>query len=420
MSTALDDCFLHDRDRMRHDEAIALLRDRLRGVTAHAQVALDGAAGRVLAKDVVAPRPVPLHTNAAVDGYAFAHPAASGQVPVVATVRAGDLDPSPIPPGSAARIFTGAVLPPGTNTVAMQEDCTADAGSVRLPELKQGANRRLAGEDLAAGATVAAAGRILGAGDIAALASVGLATVPVRERLRIAVLSNGDELREPGEDELRPGEVFDSNRPMLRSLLRAPAFDIVMDRHVPDQAGAVRLALEEAAAASDVVIASGGASRGDEDHMAAALETLGRRHMWQLAVKPGRPMMFGQIDRPDGGRGLFFGLPGNPVAAFVCFVLYVRPSLHALAGAQWPQITALPVPAGFRIERKKPDRREFLRGWLATDADGRTVARRFARDGSGLISSLTAATGLISIAENTTSVAEGDPVLFLPFTGLLG
>ena len=420
MTTEWNDCFLHDRDRMRHDDAVALLRARLDCVVGEETVALSCAEGRVLANDVRTPHAIPLHTNAAVDGYAYRHPSGEAPLPVTQTVRAGDLDPAPLAAGSVARIFTGAPMPPDADTVAMQEDCTLTDGRVQLPPLRQGANRRLAGEDAHAESVIVRAGTRLTAAHVAALASAGQDRVEVRRRLRLALFSNGDELVAPGGASLRVGQVYDANRPMLAALLQALPVTVTTDAHLADDAAGVRDVLRQAAATSDVIVTSGGASRGDEDHMGSALDALGKRHLWQLAVKPGRPMLFGQIDRAGAPPALFFGLPGNPVAAFVCFALYVRPALLRLAGATWHEPMRFAVAAGFELKSKKTDRREFLRGWLETGENGLPVAQRFGRDGSGLISSLTAATGLIELPEECASVSRGEAVRFLPFTGLLG
>lgn len=416
----LDDCFLTDRDRMRHDDALALIRERLKPVVGIEQVPLAEACGRIIAQPVTAPRPVPGHDNAAVDGYAFAHAdyiAHGGRLPVSVRVTAGHPATCALPEGSAARVFTGAVMPDGADTVAMQEDCRVEeAGKttfVVVPEgLKPGANRRLAGEDLQPGAVIVAPGSRLDAQDIAAIASTGAARIACYERLRLATLSSGDELLAPGEAFVEGG-VYDSNRPLLAALLSALPAEISDLGILPDRQEAVREALFRAAASHHALITSGGASRGEEDHLVEALGTLGKRHMWQIAVKPGRPMSFGQI-----GDCVMLGLPGNPVAVFVCFALYVRPALLALAGARWREPRRLILEAAFEVAKKKADRREFLRGMLVEEPDGVRRVAKFPRDGSGLITGLREADGLIEIPEEVTAVAEGDPVRFIPFTEL--
>ncbi len=421
----IDDCFLHDKDRLRHDEALTLLRDRLGCVVETEKVTLSDGFGRVLADNVQAPHAVPLHTNSAVDGYAFAHaslaasPPQANSLPISQRIAAGDLAPPMLAAGTAARIFTGATMPEAADTVAMQEDCTEQNGHVVPPRgLKAGANCRKAGEDLMPGDVVATAGTRLRAADLAALTSIGCRELRVYKRLRIALFSNGNEMRRPqgADEELRPGEVYDANVPLITALAAQMPIDITDCGIIRDDEQAALSAIGEASGQFDAIVATGGASRGTEDHMLATLDSLGKRHLWQLAVKPGRPMMFGQIPRKGQNEDcIFFGLPGNPVAAMVCFLLYTRPALLQLAGCNWSTPHSFQAPADFEIATKKADRREFSRGILATDSHGTTIVRKFERDGSGLISSLRLADGLINIPEEVTQVARGDMVTFLPF-----
>ncbi len=414
----LDDCFLHDKQRLKHAEALDILRTRIRPVTDAETVQLAEAAGRILAQTVTAPRDVPLNDNAAVDGYAFGHDyyeATGGFFPVEARITAGHPTDAPLLPGRAARIFTGGVMPEGADTIAMQEDCEdheqdGEAFVIIPPGLRKGANRRRAGEDLASGTVLLEAGTRLRPQDIAAIASVGLAEVFVSRRLRVALLSTGDEIVRPGA-ELQSGQVYDSNHYLLRALLDTVGVEITDLGVLNDDFGTIRTALERAAATHDVIMTTGGASRGEEDHLVTALDDLGSRHMWQLAIKPGRPMNFGQI-----GDCVQLGLPGNPVAVMVCFLLYARPTLLALAGAPWSEPVRFQVPADFEIATKKPDRREFLRDILTTDAEGRLSVDKFSRDGSGLITGLREADGLIEIAEEVTGVEKGALVSFIPFS----
>jgi len=407
----LNDCFLTDKDRLSHAECLAILTGRLSVVTGIEELPLVETSGRWLAADIVAPRNVPLQDNSAVDGYAFAAPA-TGSMPVVARIAAGDLGAYRLEPGQAARIFTGASMPEGADTVAMQEDCTFVGDMVTVPlDLKRGANARSAGEDVSAGSAVLESSARLRPQDMAALASFGLPRVKVRAPVRVAILSNGDELLEPGTV-ISQGQVYDSNRAMLHALLGTLPCDTTDLGILPDNASLIEATLADVAKTHDVILTSGGASRGDEDHIINAIDRLGTRHLWQIAVKPGRPMSFGQI-----GDCVFLGLPGNPVAAFVCFLLYVRPALTVLGGGSYHEPVRFPVTAGFDVPRKKEGRREFWRGWLEPGPDGRPVAHKFTRDGSGLISGLRQATGLIEITETATSVARGELVSYLPFTG---
>lgn len=422
----LDDCFLHDSQRLRHDEAIALLRDRVAPVTAIERVAISKVAGRVLAEPAVAVRPVPAHTNAAVDGYgfAFADYERRGDMPfeVSARVAAGHPLGTPARPGTAVRIFTGAMLPEGIDTVVMQEDCTASQvpsrpGTVVVPAgLKPGANVRRAGEDVAAGETLLEPGAVLRPQDAAALASIGLAEVACRRRLRVAIISTGDEVIRAGSRPLGPGEVYDANAPMLDGLVTAAGADVHDLGVWPDDAAEIERRLAAAAERYDVLLTSGGASRGEEDHMVEALDALGKRHLWQLAIKPGRPISFGQI-----GDTVVVGLPGNPVAVFVCFLMYVFPLLRRLAGAPWPEPRRFMLPAAFEIAKRKTGRREFFRATLTT-REGAMAVEKYARDGSGLISGLRIANGLVEVGEEVPAIAAGDAVAFIPFSefGIIG
>ena len=421
----IDDCFVQDRDRLRHDDAIAILKSRLSPVAATVRMPLAAAHGRILAVPAIAEAPVPAHPNAAVDGYAFAAadatPAFASDFPVLGRAAAGHPFSGPrLPPAGAIRIFTGAVIPDDLDTVVMQEDCECierDGSTfVRIAAgLKRGANVRLAGEDVAAGTTLFQPGTILRPQDLAALASIGLADVDVFARLRVAILSSGDEVVAVGQP-LRPGQVYDANAPMLEALIRTAGADPFHIGIAADNAAALEARLAEAATRYDVIIASGGASQGEEDHFVRALDRLGKRHLWQLAIKPGRPMSFGQI-----GDCVVVGLPGNPVAVFVCFLMYVFPMLRTLGGASWPEPRRWRLPAAFQHPKRKTGRREFWRGTIV-EQDGQMAVAKFARDGSGLISGLRAADGLIDVPEDVTSVATGDHVAFLPFSefGIVG
>ncbi|WP_136656832.1 gephyrin-like molybdotransferase Glp [Nitratireductor sp. XY-223] len=415
----IDDCFMHDKDRMRHDEVVALITSRLSRVVGWESVPLEGLNGRLLAEGIEAPRNVPLHDNSAVDGYAFAHAdyEASATLAVSQRVAAGDPAPAPLANAAAARIFTGAVMPPNADTVAMQEDCTVseDGTSVIIPPgLRQGANRRRAGEDVQAGEPLLAPGQLIRPQDIAALASLGKPAAQAFKRLRVALVSTGNELVEPAASrELVKGQVFDTNRHMLAALCRGLPLEMSDLGILDDDETVISAALSKAAAEHDVILTTGGASRGEEDHIVRTIDSLGKRHLWQIAIKPGRPMSFGQI-----GDCVFLGLPGNPVAAFVCFLLYCRPALRILGGGIYQEPRRYRLPAGFEIKSKKPDRREFLRGWLDTDESGLTVVRKFARDGSGLISGLRQSGGLIELGEDVRKVAPGDLVSYIPYSEL--
>jgi molybdopterin molybdotransferase len=420
----LDDCFAHDRKRLRHDEALAILRQRVGPVAGKELVGLAEAAGRTLAAPAIAPRPVPAHTNSAVDGYAFAaadYDASAGtELPVDGRAAAGHRVEGKPPAATAARIFTGAEIPEGHDTVVMQEDVQAKVVDGRtfisIPAgLKRGANVRKAGEDVVAGESLLQIGAMLRPQDLAALASIGMGEVQCFKRLRVGIVSTGDEVVRAGKT-LAEGQVYDANAPMLTALI-AGAGATPRDLGVlPDRLDEVKRRLAEAAATFDALIVSGGASRGEEDHVVAALDALGKRHLWQLAIKPGRPMSFGQI-----GDCVVLGLPGNPVAVFVCFLLYVWPLLRRMGGAEWPQPRRYRLPALFAFPGRKVGRREFWRGILRETPRGLAVDK-FARDGSGLISGLRAADGLIDIPEDVPEIRPGDSVAFIPFSefGIVG
>lgn len=410
--SAVDDRLALPRRRMRHEEALALLQ-RLANPRGETQsVDIQDAAGRVAAADVSAERPIPAHTNAAVDGYAFAYErydvARGTRFDVAARAAAGD--PRRSVPRGAVRIFTGAVMPEGCDTVAMQEDCEASGAAVFIPPgLARGAHRRLAGEDVAQGARVVAKGQRLRPQDVAALASAGLADVACFTRPAVCFFSTGNEVLPPGAP-FAPGAVYDSNGPMLRALFAPLGLPFTHGGILPDDRQAVHEALSAAAANFELVVTTGGASLGEEDHVVAALRAAGALELWQLAVKPGRPMGAGRI-----GSGLCFALPGNPVAALVCALVYVWPVARMLSGEPWTEPPRLPVKAGFEIASRKAGRREFFRGWLR-HGDGEIVACKYGRDGSGLIASLRAAGGLIEIPEHVERIGYGDTVSFIPFS----
>jgi molybdopterin molybdotransferase len=412
-----DDCFAFGGELMRADVALSILAGRIVCVAGVERAGLRACRGRILAEDVVAPRDVPPHDNAAVDGYAVAFAdlaeEADTRLRIAARIAAGHALDGVVEPGAAVRIFTGAPMPAGVDTVFMQEDArVADDGMIVLPPgIKRGANRRRRGEDIAAGAVILRAGQRLRAQDIGLAASIGRTDLAVRRRLRVAVLSTGDELVEPGLP-APAGKVYDANRFALVALLEQFGCEVIDLGIVADRRAAVRAALLEAAGLADAVVTSGGMSTGEEDHLRAALEGIGALHFWRLAIRPGRPVALGNI----GGKA-FVGLPGNPVAMMVTCMRFARPLLLGLAGA-----TPRP-PLGFKVRsaqplRKKHGRREWLRARLETGPDGQPVAHRFPRDGAGILTSLVESDGLLELAEETTDIEAGALVDFLPFSEL--
>ena len=404
------------------DEAVALLRVIPPAVGVE-QVAVADALGRVLAEEVVAPRPVPAHDSSAMDGYAvrFADLADSSRLPLQGRVAAGHPLGEPLLPGHAVRIFTGAVMPDGADTVALQEECEqeeceGDDGPqgryVVLPEhLVEGANRRPAGEDMAAGSVVLDPGTRLRPQHIGVATAVGRTELTVRRRLRAGVIATGDELRPPGEP-LPPGCIHDTNRHTVTAALRALGAEVSDYGILADSRAAIRAAIATAAAENDVVLSTGGVSVGEEDHVRAAVEEIGRLEFWRLPIKPGRPVAVGEVAGVP-----FVGLPGNPVAAMVSFWLVGRPLVLRLAGAADVAVPRFRVEAGF-AHRRAPGRREFLRCRVEPGPGGTARALLYPRAGSGMVRSLAWADGLVELLETDGDVAEGDLVRYIPYATL--
>jgi len=395
------------------DEALYKLLAVARPVGEIEAVDTVAAAGRVLARAQSSGLTVPPLDNSAMDGYAVrtADVAAAGaRLPVAQRIPAGAVG-TPLVPGAAARIFTGAPLPEGADAVVMQELCEhAGEGVVQVNHVPQaGENIRRAGEDIRAGAEILDAGTRLLPQDIGLAASVGLATLPVFRRLRVAVFFTGDELSMPGEA-LKPGGIYNSNRYSLRGLLAALGCEVRDLGIVRDTLEATRTALREAAATSDVIVTSGGVSVGEEDHVKAAVQAEGSLDLWKIAIKPGKPLAFGKVSRRDTA---FIGLPGNPVSTFVTFLVLVRPFLLACQGARVTMPRGLMMRADF--DWPKPDRRrEFLR--VRINGDGGLDL--FPNQSSGVLTSCAWADGLVDNPAGQ-AVARGELVRFLPFSELL-
>lgn len=389
------------------DDALALLRNRLGPVTGIETVPLADALGRVLAADAVAKRSNPPLPNTAVDGYGFAGGRAEGPhvLPLVGgRAAAGVPYDGAVPEGHAIRVLTGAALPDGVDTVILEEDVNTDGARIAFNgPLKQGANTRKAGEDVSAGEVILPASRVITPADLALASATGLAELTVRLPLRVGVLSTGDELVEPGEAAGR-GQIFDANRPMLLALIRQLGFVPVDLGKAADDREALRAHLDAAAERTDAILTSGGASAGDEDHMSALLREAGAMQEWRIALKPGRPLALGMWQGTP-----VFGLPGNPVAALVCTLIFARPAMGLMAGAGWQEPQAFEVPAAFE-KRKKPGRREYLR---ARVREGK--AEVFKSEGSGRISSLSWAEGLVELGDGAAHIRPGDPVRFIPY-----
>ncbi|MFZ7093338.1 gephyrin-like molybdotransferase Glp [Primorskyibacter sp. 2E233] len=390
------------------DQALNMLEDRLTPVVGTQSAPLAQAMGRVLAQDVRARRANPPEANTAVDGYGFAAqslPDGDVVLPLISgRSAAGAPFAGAVPAGHALRVLTGAALPDGVDTVVLDEDCAVDGGQVAFRGgIKPGSNTRRAGEDVAEGQIALAAGRLLTPADLSLAAAVGLSVLPVYEKLRVAVLSTGDEVVEPGA-KAAPGQIFDANRPMLLSMIARFGFEPVDMGRVADDRSALRTRLDEAADKAHLVLTSGGASAGDEDHVSALLREAGAMQEWRIALKPGRPLALGLWNGAP-----VFGLPGNPVAAFVCALIFARPAMGLLAGAGWDKPQGFDVPAAFS-KNKKPGRREYLRARMR---GGQVEV--FKSEGSGRVSGLSWADGLVELEDGARSVAPGDLVRYIPF-----
>jgi molybdopterin molybdotransferase len=389
------------------DQALAHLRQHLPPVAGVQPQPLADAAGQYLAQDVTALRAHPPSPNAAVDGYGFAGPAGTGAqrlTLVQGRSAAGQPYDGTIRAGQAIRILTGADLPDGVDTVVMQEDVQATDTAITFQgPLKRGANARAAGEDMAAGQIIARQGRRLTPADLGMCAAAGIGQLLVYRPLRVGILSTGDELRDPGST-IAQGQIFDANRPMLAALVHQWGHQAVDLGRAPDNRSILRGMLDQAAATCDVILTSGGASAGDEDHMSALLAGTGSLALWRVAMKPGRPLAMGLW----GGRPVL-GLPGNPVAAMVCALVFAHPALALMAGGDWPEPQGFTLPAAF-AKTKKAGRREYLRGRIR---DGK--AEVFASEGSGRVSGLAWAEGLVMLPDAAMTITPGDPVTYLPF-----
>lgn len=422
MAQLSDDCFAFGGDLMPLEDALAQLCTRVCCVVGTETVPLGDGLGRVLAEDLAGVRNVPPTDNAAVDGYAvrFADLAPGEPTTLaLAGVAAAGRPLAGVPePGEAVRIFTGAAMPHGLDTVLMQEDCSEADGRVVIPPgISAGANRRFAGEDVAVGAPVLPAGQRLRPQDLGVIASQGRAEIAVRRRLAVALLSTGDELAEPGRPVAAAG-LYDANRYLLAGLLRRLGCAVTDLGIVPDDRALVRRTLQEAAAGHDLVVSSGGMSTGVHDHVPAVLRDSGRLDFWRLSIKPGRPVGLGILGS-GGAATPVLGLPGNPVAAMLTFLFLGRTLVERLGGARVTVPRRQPVRLDFPA-RKKPNRREFIRASiLRTDADGLPVAGRYPRDGAGVLMSMVESDGLVELVEGVSRLDAGAVAPFIAFSEVL-
>jgi molybdopterin molybdotransferase len=397
------------------DTALEQLMSLLPLITEQESVFLEQATGRVLADDCVSPIDVPPHRNSAMDGYALKSTDLGSeniQLKITQRIAAGEVGQQ-LKSGEAARIFTGAPVPEGADAVVMQENCkvNGDVLSVQQQHVQSGDNLRQAGEDIQAGSLMLAKGHRLKPQDVGLLASIGLESVSVTRRLRVSLLTTGDELVQPGT-KLEAGQIYNSNYFSLHALLKGLQVEVLDCGIVADDFEGTRRALVAAAEQSDCIITTGGVSVGEEDHIKAVVEQEGELQLWKLAIKPGKPLACGKIATTQ-----FFGLPGNPVSAFVTFALVVRPCLLGMLGSNQTAAHTFRVAAGFTAS-DSGERQEYLRCQLVQDAYGVTSLQALRNQSSGVAASLSRADGL-GVVPPYTAVTIGDNLDFIPFSELL-
>lgn len=405
----------YDPNALPVDLAQEIMRRAISAVTATESVAIRDALDRTLAQDVLSPINVPAHDNSAMDGYALRGSdllPESFTLTQVGTVMAGDSFNGSVQPGECVRIMTGAMMPEGLDTVVPLELTTADNMQITIPGgQKTGQHRRHRGEDLTAGKAALKAGKRISPADLGLLASLGLAEVPVRRRVRVAFFSSGDELRSIGEP-LAPGQVYDSNRYTLYGMLKRLDMDLIDMGVIPDQPEALESAVRQASESADAIISSGGVSVGEADFTRDIMARLGDVRFWTIAMRPGRPMAFGKI-----GAAWYFGLPGNPVAVMVTFYFFARLALLHLAGMAVPKDPLLRAASTTPI-RKRAGRTEYQRGLLTVEPGGNSRVTLTGSQGSGVLRSMSEANCMIVLHHEQGNVAEGEQVDCLPFDGL--
>jgi len=408
------DCGTQSSRLMPEDEALKLMLDQVSPVSDVVDVDLANALNRVLAQPQISPVNVPPHDNSAMDGFAVRSadivPGGITQLKITQRIPAGSPG-TPLAEGSAARIFTGAPLPGGTDTVIMQEQCRYDDNQVTIQgPVTAGTHIRQIGEDITMGTEILGAGIKLRPQDIGLAAAVGIATLPVYRKINIAIFSTGDELADPGHS-LESGKIYNSNRYMLTGLLQMLGCTIIDLGTVPDNQAATRTVLQQAAPRADLIITTGGVSVGEEDHVKAAVEELGQLELWRIALKPGKPLAYGKIDAAH-----FIGLPGNPVSAFITFCIIARPFILRLQGRTDYAPKTFRATADFAITNPI-NRREYLRARFDSTRNADTHVSVYPHQGSGVLTSATWANCLAVIPEQTT-VTYGQQISVIPFSEL--
>jgi len=415
----------YDPKALRADMVNAFLDRLVTPVTEMETVGVFEALDRILAEDVISPISVPPHDNSAMDGFAFDGGQLAGaetlQLQVVGTAYAGQAWQGSVGAGQCVKIMTGAIMPPGLDTVIPIEfaQVSGDGGAmVSFPTkvIQPGDNRRHLGEDLMAGQPALRAGQRIGPAALGLIASLGLPTVKVWRRVKVAYFSTGDEILSLGEAP-REGAVYDSNRYTVFGLLTRMGVEVIDMGVIKDEPEALENAFRQAADQADAIITSGGVSMGEADHTKAMMKKLGDVAFWRIAMRPGRPMAVGRIDQAQRSA-LLFGLPGNPVAVMVTFLAFVRPALLRLMGSQAPAPLFLQARSAEAM-RKKPGRTEYQRGVVSRDADGHLTVQLTGNQGSGVLRSMVEANGLVVLHHDQASVAVGDTVDVMMFDGVI-
>ena len=414
MRQLIDDCFYFNKPLITAGEALEMLKTRLGPIIESETVSLSDSVGRILAENIIAPNSIPRFDNSAVDGYAFRHrdlnPNKITKLKIIGKIAAGHPTKDSTNIREAWRIFTGAPIPFELDTVIMQEDCERVGNYISVPpKVSLGMNRRKAGEDINKDDVFLHKGQKLQAPHIAQAAAISRKKLKVFKPLRVALFSSGDEILDVGE-KLRDGCIFDSNRYSINALLLSLGCKVQDLGILPDHRKDIEKALEIAAECYDVIMTSAGVSAGEEDHIRGAVEALGSLYFWRLAIRPGRPLAFGQIKKTP-----FIGLPGNPAAGIVTFMQFARPALLLLGGAKYTKPLHFQVPAHFSY-RKKAGRREWIGVSLKINEQGISEAHKFSKNGAGILSPLVKSDGLIDLPENLTKIEPGTIVNFIPFS----